>query len=62
VRSTFVLPPNLVRLAMSAKRIGHRMKPADNRSPTIGYSIDIDYRSASMVGTFLGDCLRGQAK
>ena len=59
VRSTFVLSPDLVRLARVAKQIGLRMKPPNNRSHSIGYSVDIDDRSASMVRRFLGDCLRG---
>ena len=62
VRSTFVVPPDLVRLARSAQRIGLHMRPPVNRSPSIGYSLDIDDGSASMVRTFLGNCLRGQAK
>jgi hypothetical protein len=62
VRSTFVLPPDLVRLARAAKRIGLRMKPPSNRSPSIGYSVDVDDRAASTVRNFLGNCLRGHAK
>ena len=61
VRSTFLLPPDLVRLAMSAKRIGHLMKPSSH-APPIGVSVDIDESSALMVRTFLGGCLRRQAK
>ena len=62
VRSTFILPPNLVRFAMSAKQIGHQMRPTNSRSPSIAYRVDIDDRSTSMVRKFLGNCLRGQAK
>jgi hypothetical protein len=62
VRSTFVLPPDLVRLAMSAKQIGHHMKPSSKRSASIDYSVDIDGKSAPMVRSFLGQCLRGPAK
>ena len=62
VRSTFSLPPNLVRLAMSARHIGYQMQPSSNRSPSIDYRVDVDARSTSMVRKFLGDCLRGQAK
>jgi hypothetical protein len=62
VRSTFILPPNLVRLAMSAKQIGHQMRPINSRSPSIAYRVDIDDRSTSMVRKFLGNCLRGRAK
>jgi len=62
VRSTFTLTPNLVRLAMTAKRIGHHVKPFGGRAPSIGYSVDIDNRSAALVRKFFGDCLRGQAK
>jgi hypothetical protein len=58
VRSTFALPPNQVRLAMSAKQIGHQMKPSSRDSPSIGYRVDIDEKSASMVRNFLGNCLR----
>ena len=61
VRSTFLVPPDLVRLAMSAKRIGHLMKPSSD-APSIGVSVDIDESSALMVRTFLGSCLRRQAK
>ena len=53
VRSTFFLPPKLVRLAMSAKQIGYR-------SPSIAYRVDIDDKSTSMVRKFLGNCLRGK--
>jgi hypothetical protein len=62
VRSSFVVPLDLVRLARSAQRIGLHMKSSDNRSASIGYSVDIDDGSASMVRSFLGNCLRGQAK
>jgi hypothetical protein len=61
-RSTFVLPPDLVRRARLARRIGLRMKPPGERSPTIDYGVDVDDRSAPMVRNFLGNCLRGQAK
>jgi hypothetical protein len=61
VRSTFLVPPDLVRLAMSAKRIGHLMKPSSH-TPSIGVSVDVDESSALMVRTFLGGCLRRQAK
>jgi hypothetical protein len=62
VRSTFVLAPNQVRLAMSAKQIGYQMKPSSPRSPSIGYRVDIDAKSARMVRNFLGNCLRGQTQ
>ena len=62
VRSTFILPPDVVRRARLAKRIGLRMKPPSNRSPSIGYTVDIDDRSASVVRNFLGNCLRGRAQ
>jgi len=62
IRWRFMLPPPVVRLAISAKRIGHRMKPSGNRSTSFGYSVDIDARSAPMVKKFLGNCLRRQAK
>ena len=62
VRSTFILPPDVVRRARLAKRIGLRMKPPTNRSPSIGYTVDIDDRSASVVRNFLGNCLRGRAQ
>ena len=62
VRSTFVLPANLVRLARAAKQIGHHMKPSSADSPSIGYRVDIDDKSAPLVRNFLGNCLRRQAK
>jgi hypothetical protein len=62
VRSTFVLSPDVVRLVRSATEIGHQMKPPDNHSPATGYAVDIDDKSAPMVRSFLGNCLRGQAK
>ena len=62
VRSRFVVPPDLVRLARTAQRIGLQMKSPDDRSSSIGYSVDIDDGSASMVRSFLGNCLRGQTK
>ncbi len=60
--STFVLPPDAVRLARFATQIGHQMKPPDNGSASTGYAVDIDDKSAPMVRSFLGKCLRGQAK
>jgi hypothetical protein len=62
VRSTFLLPPRLVRRAMSAKQIGHQMKPPIPGSPEIGYRVDVDDKSRSMVRTFLGNCLRAKGK
>jgi len=61
IRSTFVVPADLVRLAMSAKRIGHRMRSSSG-SPSIGASVDVDEKAALMVRTFLGRCLRQQAR
>jgi hypothetical protein len=58
VRSTFVVPPDVVRLARSATQIGLRMKPPREGSTAIGYSVDIDDTSASIVRSFLGNCLR----
>jgi len=62
VRSTFLLPPRLVRRAMSAKQIGHEMKPSVPGSPGIDYRVDVDDKSASMVRKFLGNCLRAKGK
>jgi hypothetical protein len=62
VRSTFVLPANLVRLARAARQIGHHMTPSSGDSPSIGYRVDIDDKSAPLVRNFLGNCLRRQAK
>jgi hypothetical protein len=62
VRGRFTVPPDVVRLAMSAKQIGHRMRPSDSRSSAFGYSVDIDARAVSTVKKFLGNCLRRQAK
>ena len=62
VRSTFVLPPDVVRRVRAAAQIGHLMKPPSNDSSAISYAVDIDAKSASMVRSFLGNCLRGQAK
>jgi len=62
VRSTFLLPPRLIRRAMSAKQIGHQMKPSVPGSPGIGYRVDVGEQSASMVRTFLGNCLRAKGK
>jgi hypothetical protein len=59
--STFVLPPDVVRLVRSAAQIGHRMKPpGGNDAASIDYAVDIDGKSASMVRSFLGNCLRGR--
>src|SRR5262249_35063088 len=52
VRATFAVPPDVVRRAMSAKRIGHRMTPP-NSSPSIDVGVDVDEGSALMVKTFL---------
>jgi hypothetical protein len=62
IRARFIVSSSSVRLAMSAKRIGHRMKPSGDRSLAIGYSVDVDAGSVSMVKRFLGDCLRRQAR
>ena len=62
IRSTLVVSSDVVRRALSAKQIGHHLGPPGHRSLTIGFSIDIDGRSASMVKKFLTDCLRRQAK
>jgi hypothetical protein len=59
-RSTFVLSPDLVRLARGATEIGLRMRPPAERARSIGYRVDVDDRSASMVRSFLGDCLRSR--
>ena len=53
--SAFALPPDLVRRARLARQIGLR-------SPWTSYGVDVDDRSAPMVRSFLGNCLRGQAK
>jgi hypothetical protein len=58
--STFILPPDVVRLVRSATQIGYRMKPPGNDVASIDYAVDIDGKSASMVRSFLGTCLRGQ--
>ncbi len=55
LRPTFVLPPDLVRRARLARRIGLR-------SPSFDYAVDVDDRSAPIVRDFLGNCLRGRAK
>jgi len=62
VRSTFSLPPNLVRRAMSARYIGYQMKPSNDRPAAIDYGVDIDGPAVPMVKKFLGDCLRGRAR
>jgi hypothetical protein len=61
VRTTFLAPPDLVRRAMAARRIGHLMKPSSRAAP-IGISVDVDESSTLMVRTFLGSCLRRQAR
>jgi hypothetical protein len=58
--SSFILPPDVVRLVRSATQIGYRMKPPGNDVASIDYAVDIDGKSASMVRSFLGTCLRGQ--
>ena len=62
IHSTFVLPADLVRRAMSAHQIGHRMSPSNDRSRSLGDSVDIDDDSASMVRNFLRRCLRERTK
>ena len=54
-RPTFALLPDLVRRARLARQIGLR-------SPSTSYGVDVDDRSAPIVRSFLGNCLRGQAK
>ena len=62
VRWTFSLPSRVVRLAMSAKQIGHQMKPPNSRSSSIGFAVDIDEKSGSLVRRFLRNCLRERAR
>ena len=62
VRATFVLPPRLVRLVMSASRIGLRMAAPATRAPAIDYHVDVDDVSQRKVSVFLRDCLREQAR
>ena len=62
VRSTFLLPPSLVRRVRSAKQIGHRMKSSASAAPGFDYRVDVDDKSAPLVRTFLGKCLRGKSK
>jgi len=62
IHSTFILPADLVRRAMSANQIGHRMSPASNRSLALSDSVDIDDKSASTVRSFLRRCLRGRTE
>jgi ATP-dependent protease ClpP protease subunit len=60
MRATFIVPTDFVRRARSARQIGLRLKPPGGRSPAIGYRVDVDDRSAAVVRSFLGDCLRGR--
>jgi hypothetical protein len=62
IHSTFILPADLVRRAMSAKQIGHRMSPSKDPSRSLGDGVDVDDRSASMVRNFLRSCLRERTK
>ena len=62
ISSRFSLTASLVRRAMFARQIGHRMAAPGGRAPSIGYAVDIDDASRSMVRTFLRDCLRAQAR
>jgi hypothetical protein len=62
IRSTFVVPPHLVRLAMSAKQIGHSMRSSGERSLSRGHRVDVDDPSAPTVRRFLARCLRAQKK
>ena len=58
--SIFILLPDVVRRVRSATQVGYRMKPPGNDAASIDYAVDIDGKSASMVRSFLGNCLRGQ--
>ena len=60
VGSTFILPPDVVRLVRSSTQIGVRMRPPDDGAASMSYAVDIDNKSAPMVRSFLGNCLRGQ--
>jgi hypothetical protein len=62
VRLAFTVPPDLVRVARSARRIGHRTKPESDRASAIARGVDVDAKSASLVRSFLGNCLRRQAR
>jgi hypothetical protein len=62
VRWTFIVPSRVVRAAMSATQIGHRMTPPTHRSAAIGAGVDIDDRSGPLVRRFLRSCLSERAK
>jgi hypothetical protein len=62
IRSTFVMPPHLVRLTMSAKQIGHYRRSSGERSLSLGHRVDVDDPSAATVRRFLARCLRAQKK
>lgn len=62
VRWTFIVPARVVRLAMSATRIGHRTTPPGDRSASIGSGVDIDDRSGPLVRRFLRGCLSERAR
>lgn len=62
ISARFVLPPSLVRRAMSARQIGQRMTPSGSRPASISYGVDIDDAARPTVRTFLRDCLRAQGR
>lgn len=62
VRTTFVVPPTVVRRAMTARQIGHRMTPLGHRVAAIGFGIDVDDASRPVVRDFLRTCLRDQVR
>ena len=57
IRPTFSVSRALVRRAMTARQVGHRMTASGDRSRSRDVAVDIDDRSAGMVRTFLRDCL-----
>jgi hypothetical protein len=62
VRWTFIVPSRVVRAAMSATQIGHRMTSPTDRSASIGSGVDIDDRSGPLVRRFLRSCLAERAR
>lgn len=60
LNASFLLTPMQVEKLLSAKSVGHAMKPTSMSAVYVGYDVDIDENSAEMVINFLNNCQRTQ--
>lgn len=58
LNASFQLTTMQVEKLLSARSVGHAMKPSSMSAVYVGYDVDIDTTSAVMVRNFLNNCLR----